>query len=125
MTCFRQRNTTVWPQLGYHAISDFPATAIGYPRSHVQVHPWSARRISLICVAKLNMDILLNHLTRPKGFIFPTPTAPRSNSAPPEYEWIPGLVTSAQVSALYQQEPWSQYPSQVTPVSFHETGWFA
>ena len=103
----------------------FPGYRDRVPWSHLHVHPWSARRLSLTSVAELDVDTLFKHLTRPAGYIFPTPTAPRSNAAPPKSEWIPRLITSAQVLALYQQMPWNQYPSQVTPFSFHETGWFA
>ena len=35
------------------------------------------------------------------------------------------MVTSAQVLALYRKEPWNQYCSKITPVSFHATGWLA
>uniref|UniRef100_A0AAV1U8Q9 Uncharacterized protein n=1 Tax=Peronospora matthiolae TaxID=2874970 RepID=A0AAV1U8Q9_9STRA len=95
------------------------------PWSHSQVHPWSARRLSLTSVAELDLDALFEHLTRPAGYIFPAPTAPRSKVAPPESEWILRLVTSAQVLALFHQEPWNQYHSHVIPVLFHATGWFA
>ena len=95
------------------------------PWSHPYVHPWSSRRLSMTSVAELDVDTLFKQLTRSAGYIFPAPTAPRSKSAPPESEWTTRLVTSAQVLALYQQMPWNQYPSQVTPFSFHETGWFA
>ena len=61
----------------------------------------------------------------PKQDILLAPTAPLSNDAPPESEWFPRLVTLAQVLALYRQEPWNLYRSQVTPVSFHATGWLA
>ena len=103
----------------------FPGYRDRVPWSHPHVHPWSALRLSLTSVAELDVDTLFKHLARPAGYIFPAPTAPRSNAAPPKSEWIPRLVTSAQVSALYQQEPRNHYPSQVTPVSFHETGWLA
>ena len=36
------------------------------PWSHLHVHPWSARRVSLTCVAELNTDTLFKHLTQPK-----------------------------------------------------------
>ena len=71
------------------------------------------------------MDTIFKHLTRPKSYIFPAPIAPRSNAAPPESESTPRLVTSAQVLALYRQNPWNHYRRQVTPVSFHATCWFA
>ena len=72
--------------------------------SHLQLHLWSARRVSSNCVVELEVDTLLKHLKRPKGYIFPSPTAPRSNAATPESEWILRLLTSAQMLALYQQE---------------------
>ena len=71
------------------------------------------------------MDTLFKHLTRPKRYLFPTPTAPRFNAAPPKSEGIPRLVTSILVLALYHQEPWKKYRRRVTPVSFCATGWFS
>lgn len=103
----------------------FPGYRARVPRSHLQVHPWSARRVSWTCIAELDVDFLAKHLNRPAGYVFPTPTAPRHRNAPPESDWIPRLVSPAQVLALYQQEPWNQYRSQVVPVSFRATGWFA
>ena len=81
--------------------------------------------LSLTCVVEMDVDTLFKHLTRPKGYIFLAPNATRSKAAPPESELIPRLVTSAEVLALYRKEPWNQCRSQVTPVSFHATGWFA
>ena len=83
----------------------FPGYRDRVPWSHHHVHPCSAPRVSLTCVAEMDVYTLFKHLKWPKGYIFPAPTAPRSNAAPPEFEWIPRLVTSAQVLALHLQEP--------------------
>ena len=38
----------------------FPKYRDRVTRSHQHVHPWSARRLSLTCVAKLNVDTFLS-----------------------------------------------------------------
>ena len=58
--------------------------------SHQHVHPWSARRFSMTCVAELDVDILFKHHLRPKGYSFPAPTAPRCKATPPESDEFHG-----------------------------------
>ena len=91
------------------------------PRSHIQVHPWSTRRVSLICVVELDVDTLFKHLTRTKRYIFPTPTASRSNAEPPESEWIPRLVTSARVGAIPTRDLASL--PEPSPTGFFSLDW--
>ena len=45
----------------------FPGYRDRVPWYHHHVHPWSARRLSLTCVAELDVDTLFKHLTRPEG----------------------------------------------------------
>ena len=95
MPCFRQLNTTVYPRPGYFAINGFSDTAMVQPPLSSVVGPWLARRVGFTCMEELDVDTLFKHLSRTKGYIFPAPTAPGFNAAPPESEWIPRLVTSA------------------------------
>ena len=54
------------------------------PWSYNHVHPRSICRVSLDCVAELDPYTMFKHVTRPKGYIFPDPTAFRSNATPSE-----------------------------------------
>uniref|UniRef100_A0AAV1U5G8 Uncharacterized protein n=1 Tax=Peronospora matthiolae TaxID=2874970 RepID=A0AAV1U5G8_9STRA len=92
------------------------------PRSYTQVSPWSARKVSWTSVAEIDIDFLYRHLSRPKGYIFPTVMAPKC--PPPTSEWTPLLACSAQIAALYAQEPWETATRRIAPISFPRTGWF-
>ena len=82
-------------------------------KKKLHVYLSSAGRVSLTCVAELDVETIFKHLTRPKGNIFPAPTSPRFTAATPESEWVPRLANSFRVLALYRQEPWAHYRSQV------------
>ena len=41
------------------------------PQSSVQFFSWSARRVSLTCLAEPYMDLFSQHFSRPKGYPFP------------------------------------------------------
>ena len=92
------------------------------PRSSVQVSPWSARRVSWTSVAEMDIDFLYHHLSRPRGYIFPTVTV--SKCPPPASEWTPRLVCSTQIAALYAQAPWEMATRRIAPISFPRTGWY-
>ena len=53
-----------------------PAYRERVSRSKTQVSPWSARRVSLICLAELDLDLLSQHFSRPKGYTFPEDQEP-------------------------------------------------
>ena len=40
-------------------------------RSSSDTIPWSARRISLICISGLDLDLFFHHYSKLKGYIFP------------------------------------------------------
>ena len=92
------------------------------PHSSAQVSPWSARRISWISIAELDLDYLHRHLFKPRGYPFPPDMDP--DPVLSDQDWIPRLVSFQQITALYAQEPWLILKQLVKPVSFQLVGWF-
>ena len=43
---------------------------------------------------------------------------------PPTSDWVPRLVSSAQIAVLYAQEPLKTVTRRVAQISFPRTGWF-
>uniref|UniRef100_A0AAV1TS99 Uncharacterized protein n=1 Tax=Peronospora matthiolae TaxID=2874970 RepID=A0AAV1TS99_9STRA len=86
------------------------------------VSPWSARKVRWTSVKEMDIDFLYRHLSRPKGYIFPTVMAPKW--PPPTSEWKPRLACSDQITALSAQEPWETATRRIASISFPRTGWF-
>ena len=82
--------------------------------SSVQVSPWSARRVSVICLAELDLDLFSQHFSRTKEYLFPEDQDP--DQAPSYGEWVPRLFTFAHTSTLYAQEPWAIQKISIEPI---------
>ncbi|KAG1712681.1 hypothetical protein DVH05_000421 [Phytophthora capsici] len=84
--------------------------------------PWSLVEISQLCIRRLHLDTLVAQWTRPKFWLFP-----RNPRAPPAGNWHPGLITEANIRALYAANPppWDALRRIVVPCSFEMSGWFA
>uniref|UniRef100_A0AAV1VCE8 Uncharacterized protein n=1 Tax=Peronospora matthiolae TaxID=2874970 RepID=A0AAV1VCE8_9STRA len=92
------------------------------PRSFTQVSPWSARKVSWTSVTEMDTDFLYRHLSCPKGYIFSTIMV--SKCPPPTSKWTPRLACSAQIAAVYAQEPLETATRRIAPISFSRIGWF-
>ncbi|KAG1682712.1 hypothetical protein DVH05_018933 [Phytophthora capsici] len=84
--------------------------------------PWPLVEISQLCIRRLGLDTLVAQWTRPKFWLFP-----RNPRAPPAGSWHHGLITEANIRALYAANPppWDALRRIVVPRSFEMSGWFA
>ncbi|KAG1704265.1 hypothetical protein DVH05_006274 [Phytophthora capsici] len=84
--------------------------------------PWPLVEISQLCIRRLRLDTLVAQWTRPKFWLFP-----RNPRAPPAGSWHHGLITEANIRALYAANPppWDALRRIVVPRSFEMSGWFA
>ena len=91
-------------------------------RSSAQVMPWSARRISRISVAELNIHFFHRHFVKPKQY--PILTLTVSNHPHVAADWAPGLVSISQIEGLYALELCEMAFPQIAPISFRRVEWF-
>ena len=78
--------------------------------------------MSLISVSELDLDLLYNHFSKPKGYIFPVQL---SKVRPPlESSWSSQLITLTKIEQFYDQQPWDLYDQTIHPISFKPSGWF-
>ena len=66
---------------------------------------------------------MVKHFSKPKFFPFPAYKAPRP-SALRANQWAPQLISSAQTTSLYSQEPWKILDQSIEPISFRVTWCF-
>ena len=66
---------------------------------------------------------MVKNYSKPKFFPFPAYKAPRP-SALRANQWAPQLISSAQTTSLYSQEPWKILDQSIEPISFRVTWCF-
>ncbi|KAG1697407.1 hypothetical protein DVH05_016282 [Phytophthora capsici] len=84
--------------------------------------PWPLVEVSQLSIRRLRLDTLVAQWTRPKFWLFP-----RNPRVPAAADWHPGLITEANIRALYAANPppWDALRRIVVPRSFEMNGWFA
>ena len=82
----------------------------------------STRRVSLISVSELDIDLLYHHFSKPNGYIFPVHLG--KVRPHPESSWSSQLTTSTKIDQFYDQQPGDLYDQTIQPISFKPSGWF-
>jgi hypothetical protein len=88
--------------------------------SEEDVAPWNTSAFSQVSILELNVELLFHDFAQPSAWIFPAEGEP-----PTPHLWYPELITEANVIQLLKTEPWTVLDTQITPVSFDHSGWFA
>ena len=79
------------------------------------------RRVSLISVSELDIDLFYHHFSKPKDIYS---LSSRARFAPlQKSSWSSQLITSTKNEPIYDQQPWYVYNWIVCPISFVSSGW--